>query len=293
MSRRRRGIVWLCRCMRGMEGGGSRGSGRRTSRIWNSKGKLLLFGRVRRRHSRRVRLVSRTLLPGLRLLTWRLHAGLRVHRVALGRLRVLAGRTLLTGLLLRRILIGSTASWQRLAIRAVQLGVCRRILASPDSVRRDERLCLGTNRSKDAFLRETLAVGAAPVFGLIEAGAADLRAQVNIARRVFTHQCRVPCVFDNTCTRSRSSDAGQVAVARIASAAGMAEHTFAEVQAARDTGPDAGAGEFAWRVVVAGGLARWVESAWESPCQLLRTRARDRWRRPWWVLLCADVEMEV
>lgn len=67
--------------------------------------------------------------------------------------------------------------------------------------------------------------------------------------------------------RSRFSDAVRVGVGRIASEVGMAVHTFAAVQATRDTGRDVGVGGSASREAVAGGLARWEESVLASSRQ--------------------------
>ena len=97
-----------------------------------------------------------------------IHTGLLV---ALRRRRVL---TLL--LLLRRIWLLATALRQRLAVGAVQLRVGRWVMAAPYGVRRHEGLRLGRHRGEDAFLGEANAVGAATVFSLIEARAADLNA---------------------------------------------------------------------------------------------------------------------
>jgi hypothetical protein len=56
----------------------------------------------------------------------------------------------------------------------IELGIRRRLLATPNSVCWDEGLGLGGNRGEDTFLRKALAVCAAAIFRLIEARAADL-----------------------------------------------------------------------------------------------------------------------
>lgn len=62
-----------------------------------------------------------------------------------------------------------------LARLTVELSVGRRLLAAPDRVCRNKGLCLGGDGSEDTFLRESLAVCAASVLGLIKAGATNLK----------------------------------------------------------------------------------------------------------------------
>lgn len=142
-----------------------------------------------------MRLVKRSLLTRLGLLTLdRLHVRRRllVHLLLLVARRwwwvlprllllllLLALLVLLALLLtlLRCVRISSAVlRLQWLTVRAVKLGVRRRILAPPYGMRRDERLGLSTHGREDAFLRKALAVGAAAIFGLIEPRAANLRA---------------------------------------------------------------------------------------------------------------------
>lgn len=65
----------------------------------------------------------------------------------------------------------------------VELSIRRRLLATPDGVCRHKGLCLSRDGCEDAFLREALAVGAASVFRLIKARAANLA----------TRQCVLIC----------------------------------------------------------------------------------------------------
>lgn len=148
----------------------------------------VLLGWVGGRQGGRVRFIvgslatvfgaGRTLQTGhTGLLRWRL----AVHgllSVAGGRRRVLAGltvRVLLRRVLLRWSLLVAVAMLrQRLTVRAVELSVGRRVLSAVDRVGGDESLGLRADGREDALLRETLAVGAAAVFGLIEARAANL-----------------------------------------------------------------------------------------------------------------------
>lgn len=137
--------------------------------------------------SRGVRLIVRA----FRTLCWHLLAYrlLAIHRlllVALWRWWVLTRLLLL--LLLRRVGIAVLAVlWKRLAIRAVQLRVRRRVLAAIDRMRGYERLervnlwtwqdasaaatylSLGAHGREDTLLREALAIGAATILGLVEA----------------------------------------------------------------------------------------------------------------------------
>lgn len=65
----------------------------------------------------------------------------------------------------------------------VELSIRRRLLATPDRVCRHKGLCLSRDGCEDAFLREALAVGAASVFRLIKARAA------NLATRQYVLEC--------------------------------------------------------------------------------------------------------
>lgn len=124
-----------------------------------------------------MRLVGRAFVA--RLLK-RLHVGLlwRIHGlllVALRRRRILA-------LLLRlRVRLPVALLREGLAVCAVKLRVRRRILPAPDRVRGHKGLSLRGNGREDTFLREALAVGAAAILRLVEAGAANLtRASGNV-----------------------------------------------------------------------------------------------------------------
>jgi hypothetical protein len=204
-SRRMRGEVWL-----GLSGvkRSRRRSGRRTSRIESrvTVERLTLALRLLRGVGRRqggcVRLIIGTLLAGLLALRRLLHVCLlRVHRrlllVALRRRRVLAR-------LLRRVWSGGllTTRGQWLAIGAVELRVRGRVLSTPHGMRRDERVSLGADRREHALLREALAVGAASIVRLVEAGAANLR-RVRTTRNVIRPHCCLPCASDSIDTRSR------------------------------------------------------------------------------------------
>lgn len=70
----------------------------------------------------------------------------RLLRVALRRWWILP-----RGLLWWWVGIAIAVLWKRLPVRAIQL-LRRRTLATPDGVRRDERLRLATDRSEDTLL---------------------------------------------------------------------------------------------------------------------------------------------
>lgn len=152
-----------------------------------------------------MRFLSRPLatrFAGLTLhLWWRALLGrLRIHGLSrlllvLRRWRVLArlllalrvGVALLLSLLLllvvrQRLAVGAfwrvsqgyvRRGWQW-QCPTVELGVGRRLLTAPNRVSGDEGLGLSRDRREDTFLRKALAVGAAAVLRLIEAGATNL-----------------------------------------------------------------------------------------------------------------------
>ena len=169
----------------------SRGSRRRTSRIetythgvwvailcrsrtivlggiwwWQSRGVRLVVGALATRLGRRTLQLRNA---GL-LLWWLLVHGLL--RIARWWRRVLSGLLLWWRILL--LFAVTVAMGQRLAVRAVELRIRWRILAAPDSVRRNKSLCLSTDWREDTFLREALTVGAAAILRLVEAGTANL-----------------------------------------------------------------------------------------------------------------------
>ena len=136
---------------------------------------------VRRSHGGSVRLVARTLLAGgggrrgLRKDVGLLRESLRGWRRwwILAR-RLWRGRSHgLTGLL--RIGFASAVRGQWLTVGTVELGVGWRVLTAPDGVSRDKGLGASGHGSKDTVLREAHTVGTATVFGLVEAGAANLQ----------------------------------------------------------------------------------------------------------------------
>ena len=100
----------------------------------------------------------------------------------------------------------------------------------------DECLCLSRDRSKHALLGESLTVGAAAVFRLVEAGAPNLTAHVSIAPVPTSAIHCVPCVGGSIYKLLQFADEVQVAPADMAfaAAAGMVAHTSAAGQAARD-----------------------------------------------------------
>lgn len=155
----------------------------RTARIHTSRVRVGITGRrftdatlqrrVRWWQGGRVRLIGRTLTASFTgsLLLRHLATGRR--RLAIHRRRLLVPLRwwrILTWLL-RALLILLTAAVRRqwLAVSTVELRVRRRLLTAPDGVRRHEGLRLGADGCEDALLREALAVGTAPIFGLIEA----------------------------------------------------------------------------------------------------------------------------
>ncbi len=121
-----------------------------------------------------MRLVSGTLLPGL--LRWLLLVHLRLL-ISLRWWRVLPWLLLLLWWVLR--LVSVAVLWKWLTIGAVELSVWWWPLTAPDSVSRDEGLCLSMHRSEDAFLGKAHAVGAAAILGLIEAGTSNLEPRVS------------------------------------------------------------------------------------------------------------------
>lgn len=85
---------------------------------------------------------------------------------------------------------------ENLACLTVELSVGRRLLAAPDRVRRNKGLCLGGDGRENTFLRESLAVCAASVLGLIKTGAANLK----------TRQHKLSLACDARCWLCRVSE---------------------------------------------------------------------------------------
>lgn len=244
------------RCLIGMERG-RRGRWRRT-RL--SKGRLIgiaailaitrqLRLRTRRgwRQGRGVRLVVGALLAGS---AWRSHL-LRRLRIHTGLLVALRRRRILT----LRLLLGwvglATARRQRLTVRAVQLSIRWRVVAAPHGMRRHKSLRLGRHGREDTLLREANAVGAASVFGLIEARAADLQ-HTSQRRQRMRSRAGVPCVSDNIDKLLLCAD--EELVAQVGTAcpdADRAARTCVVAEGGRGIGRGAEAASWPWRVPAA------------------------------------------
>ena len=110
-------------------------------------------------------------------------------------------------------------------------------MAAPHRVRRHEGLRLRGNRRKHAFLREADAIGAAAVFSLVEARAADLDSwSARRTRKSSRRSSHIPCVYDSNGTRLQYAGEAQAEVVGNPSAdAGRAVGTSDLVVAERDT----------------------------------------------------------
>ena len=125
-----------------------------------------------------------------------------------------------------------------------------------------------------------MAVGTAAVFRLIETGATNLTANVSYTPPYSIATICLPCVDDSIYTRSQFAGVVQAAVEGMAFAvvAGMAVHTSAAPEAARDTGLGVGVAGSASRDLVEW-PGRLVESVCLGPCQHVhQTIMMDRWR---------------
>lgn len=112
-----------------------------------------------------------------------LHLGAWRRLLIHGLLIALWCRRILTGLLRRiLLLVAIGVRWKRLAVCAVERLVRWCILAAIERMRGDECLGLSAHGREDALLREAHAVGAAPIFRLIETRAANLWKRQSITR---------------------------------------------------------------------------------------------------------------
>ena len=111
-------------------------------------------------------------------------------------------------------------------------------------MRRNESLGLSRYWSEDAFLGEALAIGAATILGLVEAGATNL-ASVSTVHNLPSRSCRVPCGADSIYKLLLFADVVQAAVADspFADAGHTVVRTFAAPVEERDIDLDVVVGE--------------------------------------------------